>query len=154
MKDLKLTFVLAVVSLSFTGVAGCGGNPVSVEIKDVCSQPEGTNVAVEGFLSLPNLMERISHRQGKSVSVSYTLFLMTKPDATGESVRALLWGSHEGQPNKIKPLPEKYTWNDLLVYTDDGKTLGAGQVVKLTGKTQKNDKGGCDINVRKIEKPK
>ena len=148
MKILKIIF-LATLLFQF----GCGSSPVQVEVKDVCSQPEGANVSVVGYLSLPNFMERMSYRKGSSVSVSYTLFLMTKPDATGESVRTLLWGSHEGKPNKIKPLPEKYTWNDLLVYTDDGKTLGAGQIVKLTGKTQKNDKGGCDVNVQKIETP-
>ena len=133
-------------------VVGCG-KPVPVEIKNVCSQPEGTEVVIEGYLSLPNNMERMSYRKGSSVSVSYQLFLMTKPDATGDEVRTILWGSHEGKPNKIKPLPEKYTWNDLIAYTDDGKTSTAGQKIKLTGAVKANDKGSCDVNVTKIENP-
>jgi hypothetical protein len=148
--DMKMQNLICLILAAL--LFGCG-KPLPVQVKDVCSQPEGTNVITQGYLSLPNFMERMSYRKGNNVSVSYTLFLMTKPDATGESVRALLWGSHEGKPNKIKPIPEKYTWNDLLIYTDDGKMLGAGAPVKLTGTTQKNDKGNCDINVTKIENP-
>lgn len=147
MKTLKLTIIAAVL-LAF----GCS-KPVPVEVKDVCSQPEGTEVVIRGYLSLPNNMERMSYRKGNNVSVSYQLFLMSKADATGDEVRTILWGSHEGKPNKIKPLPEKYTWKDLVAYTDDGKTSTAGQSIKLTGAIKPNDKGSCDVNVTKIENP-
>lgn len=147
MKILKITLIAIAFSMF-----GCG-KPMAVEIKNVCSQPEGMEVIVQGYLSLPDNMERMSYYKGKNVSVSYQLFLMTKPDATGDEVRAILWGSHEGKPNKIKPLPEKYTWNDLIAYTDDGKTSIAGQILKLTGTVKPNDRGSCDVNVTKIENP-
>lgn len=147
MKILKLTFITIILTMF-----GCS-KPVASELKDVCSQPEGTEVVIQGYLSLPNNMERTSYYKGKNVSVSYRLFLMTKADATGDEVRTTLWGSHEGKPNKIKPLPEKYTWNDLIAYTDDGKTSTAGQKIKLTGAVKPNDQGCCDVNVTKIENP-
>jgi hypothetical protein len=59
------------------------------------------------------------------------------------------WTSDKGEPNKIKPLPGSYTWNDLLVYTDDGKSLGAGQIVKVTGEVEPNEKSKCAVNVTK-----
>ena len=148
MKTLKLTG-LVLVFLIF----GCS-KPVSVEIRDVCQKPAGTDVVIQGYLSLPNNMEMMSYRKGDgNASVSYQLFLMTKLDATGDSVRTILWGSAEGKPNKIQPLPAKYTWNDLLAYTDDGRTIGPGKPVKLTGTVKPNDKGKCDVNVYKIEAP-
>lgn len=147
MKTLKLTSLVFVI-LMF----GCG-KPVPVEIREVCQKPPGTDVVIQGYLSLPNNMEMMSYRKGGSVSVSYQLFLMTRRDAAGDSVRTILWGSPEGKPNKIQPLPEKYTWNDLLAYTDDGKTIGPGRLVKLTGTVKPNDRGKCDVNVYKIENP-
>jgi hypothetical protein len=148
MKTLKLT-CLALVLLIF----GCS-KPAPVEIRDVCGQPEGTNVVTQGYLSLPNNMETMTtYRKGSSGSTSYQLFLMTRLDATGDSVRVILAGSAEGKPNKIKPLPPKYTWNDLFVYTDDGKAVGPGKLMKLSGTVKPNDKGKCDVNVYKIETP-
>ncbi len=36
---------------------GCGGaKPVAVEIRDVCAQKAGTNVILEGYISLPRLL--------------------------------------------------------------------------------------------------
>lgn len=78
---------------------------------------------------------------------------MTKADATGDDVRAVFWTSDTGEPNRIKPLPKRYGWNDLLFYTDDGKPLGTGKVVKLTGEVKSNDDGACYVNVTKIENP-
>ena len=147
MKTLKLTcFVLVVL------IAACS-KPAAIEIRDVCQKPAGTDVSIEGYLSLPNNMEMTRYRKGGELSISYQLFLMTKLDATGDSVRVILWGSPEGKPNKIQPLPEKYTWKDLLVYTDDGKTVGPGRLVKLSGTVKPNEKGKCDVHVYKIEAP-
>lgn len=148
MKILKL-ICIAFVFLTF----GCS-KPVPMEIKDVCSQPEGTDVIIQGFISLPQVIDTIQMtRQGRIEKVGLQLFLMTKADATADSVKTTFWTSDKGEPNRIKPLPKGYTWNDLLVYTDDGKTLGGGQIVKVTGTIEPNDKSKCSVNVNKIENP-
>lgn len=148
MKKLKL-ICIAYVVLMF----GCS-KPVPMEIKDVCSQPEGTDVIIEGFISLPKVIETIQlTRKGQIEAVGLQLFLMTKADATGDSVKTTFWTSDKGEPNKIKPLSKGYTWNDLLVYTDDGKTIGPGKVVKVTGEVKPNEKNKCEVNVTKIENP-
>ncbi|MEP6900796.1 MAG: hypothetical protein ABJA66_03540 [Actinomycetota bacterium] len=144
----KLIFIL-IVLLMF----GCG-KPVAVEIKDVCSQPAGTNVVIQGYISLPPQIETIQlTRKGRLEAVGLQLFLMTKADATGDEVRTIFWTSDKDEPNKIKPLPREFTWNDLLVYTDDGKQIGAGKIVKITGEVKPDEKSKCEVNVTKIENP-
>lgn len=136
-------------------VFGCGeSKPIAVEIKDVCSQPTGTNVTIQGYLSLPQMLEVTKYtRNGQGVSMNYKLFLMTKQEATGDAVAVILSATGFSEPNKIKTLPERYSWNDLVAYTDDGKTSVAGNLVKLTGKINPNEKNGCQLNVMKIENP-
>ena len=148
MKIIKPTFI-AITLLIF----GCS-KPAPVEIKDVCQQPEGAKVIVKGYVSLPQTIDTIQlTRGGRIEAVGLRLFLMTKADATGDSVKATFWTSDKGEPNKIKPLPKGYTWNDLLVYTDDGKPLGAGKVIKVTGEVKTDEKSKCEVNVSKIENP-
>ena len=132
---------------------GCG-KPVAVEVKDACSQPIGSTVIVQGYISLPKQIETVQlTRKGAVEAVGLQLFLMTKADATGDSVRTTFWTSDKGEPNKIKPLPKGYTWNDLLVYTNDGKSVEAGKVIKITGKTEADETYRCQIDVNKIELP-
>ena len=148
-KKLVLAFCLMVLLFS-----GCSRKAVPVQIKDVCAQPKGTKVEIQGYVSLPKEIETIQlTRGGRIEAVGLQLYLMTKADATGEAVMTTFWVSDKSEPNKIKPLSKGYTWNDLLVYTNDGKPVGAGTVIKVTGETEPHEKVGCSVNVRKIELP-
>ncbi len=150
---MKTIYLLTttLILLSF----GCGSKPVPMEIKDVCKQPIGTNVEVTGYISLPKEISTIQLRKGGAIKeVGLQLFMMTKQDATGDAVMSTFWTTpkNEGEPNKIKPLPMNgYTWNDLLVYTYDGKSAGAGKLIKVSGETVADEKNGCYVSVRKIE---
>ena len=149
MRTLKLGCITLTIFLF-----SCSSKPVAIEIKDVCSQPEGANIIIQGYISLPQQIDTIQLiKKGSISAVGLQLFLMTKADATGDSVKTTFWTSDKGEPNKIKPLPKDYTWSDLLVYTDDGKSLGAGKIVKITGAVSPNDKSKCEVNVTKIENP-
>ena len=150
MRRLYFSIIILIFLLS-----GCGETKsIAVEIKDVCSQPTGTNVTIFGYLSLPQMLEVTKYtRNGQSVSMSYKLYLMTKQDATGDAAAVILSATGVSEPNKIKTLPDKYTWTDLIAYTDDGKTSMAGNLIKLSGKVNPNDKNGCQVNVIKIENP-
>lgn len=135
-------------------LSACSKKAVPVQIKDVCAQPKGTKVEIQGYISLPKEIETIQLRRGQRIeSVGLQLYLMTKADATGDAVMATFWVSDKSERNKIKPLGEGYTWKDLLVYTDDGKTAGPGTVIKVTGETEPHEKVGCRVNVSKIELP-
>ncbi len=132
---------------------GCS-KPVAVEVKDVCSQPPGTNVAFQGYISLPQRIEMIQlTRNGATQAVGLELFVMTKPDATGDAVRSIFWTSDKGEPNKIKPLPPSYSWNDLMVYTSEGQQVGPGNVIRVTGEVKPDAQFHCAVNVSKIDTP-
>lgn len=133
------------------GLGGCS-KPVAVEIGDVCSQAAGSSVIVKGYVSLPPQIDTVQlTRGGKVVAVGLQLYMMTKADATGDAVKTTFWTSDKGEPNKVKPLPRGYTWNDLLLYTDDGKAVGAGKQVSVTGEVKTSDAGACVINSSRIE---
>jgi hypothetical protein len=121
------------------------------------NKPIGTNVEISGYISLPKEITTLQLRQGGAIkAVALQLFMMTKQDATGDAVMTSFWTTPkpEGEPNKIKTLPMSgYTWNDLLVYTDAGKSAGAGKLIKVTGETFADEKNGCFIDVSKIELP-
>lgn len=147
---MRTVRLIGIVFLLF--LFGCNKS-AEIEIKDVCRQPGGTKVTIQGYLSLPNNLERIGNRDDKNSLVSYGLFLMSKPDAGGDKVRTIFRAGFRGEPNRIKILPEKYLWNDLIAYTHDGKISTAGQIVKLTGEVISNSQDNCDVNVTKIETP-
>jgi hypothetical protein len=151
MKMKKLIIIVGLLICSF----GCGKTPQPFEIKDVCTQPEGTSVITQGYLSLPKTIDTIQNMKGgKITGVAYQIFLMTKTDATGDAVKVTLWTTNQREPNKIKPLPMNgYTWNDLFVYANDGTEIPAGKLIKITGETVSDNKTGCAVAVTKIELP-
>lgn len=146
MKSLKIILIIGIF-LMF----GCS-SPKPFEIKDVCSQPKGTKAILQGYLSLPKTIDTIQlTKGGKIMEVGYQIFLMTKADATGDAVKVTIWTTNKNEPNKIKPLPSGYTWNDLIVYSDKGEEIKAGKVIKITGETVPDAKTGCAVSVTKIE---
>lgn len=148
MKILKIILITCVFSMF-----GCS-SPKPFEIKDVCAQPEGTKAVLQGYLSLPKTIDTIQlTKGGKITDVGYQLFLMTKADATGDSAKVTIWTTNKSEPNKIKPLPGGYSWNDLIVYSDKGEEIKAGKIIKITGETTPDTKTGCVVNVTKIELP-
>ncbi len=142
-------------SLAVLFGASCGETPpIAVEIMDVCSQPIGTNVTIQGYFSLPKSLEVTRYtRGGQGAGINYKLILMTKQDASGDAVFVNMSGTSTTDPNRIKMLPESYTWKDLAAFTDDNKTVVAGELAKLTGPTEADEKDRCKVNVHKIEKP-
>jgi hypothetical protein len=137
------------------GTASCSdAQPVVVEIKDVCSQPIGTNVTIQGYFSLPKSLEVTRYtRGGQGAGINYKLILMTKQDASGDAVFVNMSGTTATAPNTIKMLPDSYTWKDLTAFTEDNKTIVAGELAKLTGPTAADEKDRCKVNVHKIAKP-
>lgn len=147
---IKIVLIFTTVLLSLT----CSAPPKPFEIKDACSQPVGTNAVLQGYLSLPKTIDTIQlTKGGKIVDVGYQIFLMTKADATGDAVKVTIWTTNKAEPNRIKTFSSGYDWTDLLVYTDDGKEIPAGKVIKLTGEITADKKTGCALNVKKINLP-
>jgi hypothetical protein len=144
---------LGLIAILLTLASACS-KPVEVEIKDVCSKPEGTGVIFQGFISLPREMEITKYtRGGQGAGITYKLFMMTKSDASGDAVATVFSGTSANDKNRVKMFPAEYTWNDLLVFTENGEEVRAGKIVKVTGEIAADEKNGCKVNVSKIELP-
>lgn len=149
----KLT-ILPIFLAALFGGSCSEAPPISVEVKDVCAQPIGTNVTVQGYFSLPKSLEVTKYtRGGQGAGINYKLILMTKQDASGDAVFVNMSGTSATAPNAIKMLPDNYTWKDLTAFTEDNKTIVAGELAKLSGPTAPDEKDKCKVNVHKIEKP-
>lgn len=151
---MQIRCLLLGLLAALLGFSACGEKTaIPVEIKEVCSQPAGTNVAIKGYFSMPKQMEVTKYTVGgQGAGINYKLILMTKQDATGDAVFVNMSGTADPRPNKIKMLPDKYTWKDLAAYTDDNQTATAGDLVQLTGAVELSDKDKCKVNVGRIEK--
>ncbi|MEZ5421628.1 MAG: hypothetical protein R2682_00865 [Pyrinomonadaceae bacterium] len=148
MKIAKLLIIAAILPMF-----GCNTGK-QMEIKDACSQSNGTRVILQGYLSLPKTIDTITLKQGSNVmALGNQIFLMTKTDATGDAVKVTIWTTTNKERNKMKPLPSGYSWNDLVVYTDKGDEVKAGKLLKLTGDVRPDEKTGCEVRVTKIETP-
>lgn len=146
---------IALLVLAVSLAVSCSETPpIAVEIKDVCSQPIGTNVTIQGYFSLPKSLEVTRYtRGGQGAGINYKLILMTEKDASGDAVFVNMSGTSVTDPNRIKMLPDSYTWKDLTAFTEDNKTIVAGELAKLTGPTEADEKDRCKVNVHRIEKP-
>lgn len=87
------------------------------------------------------------------MNVGYQLFLMTNADATGDAVKVTIWKTYKSEPNRIRAFSNGHSLDDLLAYTDDGKEIGAGKLLKISGETVSDEKTGCSVSVTKIELP-
>lgn len=150
MKILNLpTFLLMLSAFS------CGNSPPKiVDNKEVCAQPAETLITIQGYLSLPEMLEVTKYmRDGQSIRINHKLFLMTEPEVSGEAVAVMVSGTNASEPNKIRSLPTNYRSDDLIAYSDGGETKTVRDLVKLTGIVEPNDKNGCQVSVTKIEDP-
>lgn len=153
-KGMKRILAVAAMVAAVIGTSCGEAPPVAVDVKDVCSQPIGTNVTVQGYFSLPKSLEVTRYtRGGQGAGINYKLILMTKQDASGDAVFVNMSGTTATAPNTIKMLPDNYSWKDLTAFTHDNKTIVAGELAKLTGSTAADEKDRCKVNVHKIEKP-
>lgn len=143
-----------ILIIALLAAAACSKPAEPAAIADICGNPNDTLVSAEGYLVLPKQMTIRTIYGKRENRKTYQLFLVSQPDAKGESVRTIVTGTASDGRNVIRDLPPtEYTFRDLLIYTNDGKTVGAGSRLKVTGTvTQAGADRACDLAVTKIEK--
>lgn len=143
---------IAIFLAAFVLAASCSKTAEPVAIGDVCAKPQGTLVSTDGYLVLPNYMTTKIIYGKRENTKTYQLFLVAQPDAKGASVRTIVSGKADGEPNGISELPATgYTFRDLRIHTDDGTTVGPATRLKVTGKVTPASEGTCDLAVTRIE---
>ena len=124
---LRSLIALSLVAFVF---AACGSSekkpPTVGEAKDfatVCDKAnEGKRVAVEGYLRLP---EEVNRKTGPVLRLYPTTEFSGKPVGVSTEIG--------GQPNQIGFIPKEYTDKDLKVNIANGQVAGFGTKVKVSG---------------------
>lgn len=146
--------ILILALLAVASWSNACSKPVRAELGDVCSEPEGTVVTVEGYIRLPEMMETIQQmRDGRITAVGHQPLLAASADATRDAVKLTVWTTTAAEPNRIKAFSSDYSWEDWRFYADDGKEVPAGKVIRVTGEIVRDEKTGCAVSVTKIEQP-
>ena len=146
--EKNLTLVLLLSAVIFAACAKTG-EPSTVAA--ACQMDDGTLVAVEGFLLLPNFTNTLI--SPKTGITTYELFLAAQPDGKSASIKTSVSGTRGNEANHIAELPpDGYTQKDLRIFTDAGETVGSPDRVRITGEISKSA-NSCILKIYKIEKP-
>jgi hypothetical protein len=95
-------------------------------------------VTVEGYLDIPRGMVTLCSRQ------SCPAALLPAPGAVAKKLSISLTNGDD--PAQMKTLPDHYTESDLVVHTTDGRVVGVGAKVRVTGKRLGDVKSGsCQL---------
>ncbi len=126
-------FVLAAVALSFVGCKSeppKPGEPVTFETlctaKYDATMEKGLEVTkrvtLEGYLGAPRMLV---------CSSTCNLYLYPTPDRKGDGIAISLTLGDD--PNQLEELPDEYTEQDFKLHTNDGKVVGIGAKIRVTG---------------------
>jgi len=145
---MKLSLLLATVFLCmFTINCGRTGARVTpVEFSKACS-PENENkyVQVSGFLE-----DKGNIRCADRNSIMDCNFLLIERPGSDKNMNAYI---HEGSgANNVEKLPNHYRKEDVKFHDSNGKIVGLGEKLNITGKMGvSTDLKACFIDVTKIE---
>ena len=132
--------IIALLGLLLLAAAGCGGAKEYQEhaLAEVCEAAEwGDHVQVSGILKLP---ATIIYRDGE-----YRLLLVE--DLAQDQPWVGMNVKKGSGKNRMQPLADNYTFDDLAVRTADGRTVGHGDAVTVSGRYW----SGCEMDVERIE---
>jgi hypothetical protein len=136
-------------------IASCSKKGELSTVADVCEMEDGTLVAVEGFLQLPNFLQ--AKTDPETEVTIYELFLAAQPDDQSPAVTTRISGTRGSRTNRIAELPvDGYTRRDLRIFTASGETVGSSDRVRVTGELWKQRSGAeqpCILKTETIEKP-
>lgn len=124
---LRNLIVAGLVALTCTACGPTEKNPPTPgEVKafaSVCDKAnDGKRIAVEGFLRLP---EEVNRKIGPVLRLYPTSEFSGKPIGVSTEI-----GS---QPNQIAMIPKEFTDKDLKVNIANGQVAGFGEKVKVSG---------------------
>ncbi len=143
MKTKLSQLVVVTLFVSSLAVTSCGG-PREYEAysldQEICKNTQRNDyIKVSGVLKLPETV-LVS---GKQVRV-----LLVEDINQDQSWLGLLIDIGEGS-NQMESLPENYRLDDFIVRTDDGRIIGHGVYVTISGRMESAI--NCELDVEKIE---
>ena len=124
---LRNLIAISLVAYALTACGTTEKKPPTVgeakEFATVCDKAnEGKRVAVEGYLRLP---EEVNRKIGPVLRLYPTKEFSGKPVGVSTEIGT--------QPNQVEFMPKEYTDTDLKVHVADGQVAGFGTKVKVSG---------------------
>ncbi len=136
---MKRTMLIVAMYILFLGMVGCSP-PEYTEydtLSELCEQAEHSeHVKVSGVLKLPEI-----------VIYDDRYLIQLVEDLNQEGSPLLLRISKGGGKNRMEALPENYTYDDFKVHTADGRVVGHGDAVVVSGRYF----SGCTLTVDVVE---
>ncbi|HQZ94685.1 MAG TPA: hypothetical protein PLP21_00125 [Pyrinomonadaceae bacterium] len=140
-------YEITILLIATLVVFSCGTRMRTVALSDVCREPSDNAVKVEGYFRLPQVSDWIGDDYG---SGQYRLLLVEKLDGGGSFVTATVSATGSHERNHIDALPASYTYDDVRINTDSGRTVSARERVAVTGRVQK-DSNPCILRIERID---
>jgi hypothetical protein len=142
-------YEIAILLIATLAVFSCGTGMRTVAMSDVCREPSDGAVKVEGYFRLPQVSDWIGddHSSGQ-----YRLLLVEKLDGGGSFITATVSATESHERNHIEALPTSYTYDDVRINTDSGRTVSAGERLTVTGRVLK-DSSPCILRIERIDTP-
>lgn len=140
-------YEIAILLISTLAVFSCGTRMRTVALSDVCREPSDDAVKVEGYFRLPQVSDWIGDNHG---SGQYRLLLVEKLDGGGSFITATVSATGSHERNHIEALPASYTYDDVRINTDSGRTVSAGERLTVTGRVLK-DSDPCILRIERID---
>lgn len=122
---MTLRWVLA-GALSLTG---CTHTPKAGEsVKEVCVEAnDGKKVSVSGYITMSKILTMCS-------SNGCPFYLQQKRGRVNEDEQSVRVSFPEGKgPRQLEPLGESYKDTDVVIRSDDEKSIGIGDAMRVTG---------------------
>jgi len=133
--------ILSMIALYilFLGMVGCSApeyNEYST-LSELCEQAEhNEHVKISGVLKLPEIV------------IYDDRYLIQLVEDLGQDQSPLLLRIGKGKgKSRMEELPEDYTYDDFKVHTADGRIVGHGDAVTISGRYL----SGCTLTVDVIE---
>ena len=136
---MKRTILLVTIYILLLGMVGCKPpqyNEYST-LSELCEEAEhNEHVKISGVLKLPEIV------------IYDDRYLVQLVEELSQDQPSLLLRVNKGKSkNRMEPLPDDYTYDDFQVHTADGRTVGHGDAVTLSGRYL----SGCTLTVDVVE---
>jgi hypothetical protein len=135
-----VVIVLFVLALAVTSCGGPREYAAYSLDQEICKNTQRNDyVQVSGVLKLPDVV-LVGNKQMR--------VLLVQDLSQDQPWLGLLIDVGKGN-NQMEPLPENYTLDDFVVRTDDGRMIGHGANVTVSGRIESTI--NCELEVEKIE---
>lgn len=136
MKKSSLMIILGII------LFGCDADPIKLKPGETCNDEYKDKVVeISGELYVPSEFITVS---------GGAMHMYIKGEGTEKTPIIAFWSGNEA--NRMEPLPENYTEEDVKIHDMNNQIIKSGDRVRVVGKMVSTLKSWCQLDVKEIEK--